>query len=70
MASVGSCRGARNLSLVEGHDVIVVQTKARQLGMNLFGQALGSRELIQRRFTPNRFARSPYAPAMTPSFAR
>ena len=40
-----------NLSL-EGHDVIVVQSKARQLGMNLFGQALGSRELILRRFTP------------------
>ncbi|CAG9268320.1 Arginine deiminase [Paraburkholderia unamae] len=33
-------------------DVIVVQTKAARLGMYLLGQALFSRLLIERRFTP------------------
>lgn len=32
---------------ISGKDVIVVQTKARRLGMNLLGQALFSRHLAQ-----------------------
>ena len=33
---------------IEGKDVVVVQTKARRLGMGLLGQALFSAQLIQR----------------------
>jgi hypothetical protein len=42
---------AENVSLA-GHDLIVVQTKARRLGMYLLGQALFSRLLIEDRFAP------------------
>src|ERR1700722_9408680 len=39
---------------LDGHDLIVVQTKAqpRRLGMSLLGQALFSRLLIEDRFAP------------------
>lgn len=37
---------------IKGEDVIVVQAKARRLGMSLMGQALFSAELIQR-FSPS-----------------
>lgn len=37
---------------LDGHDLIVVQTKAYRLGMYLLGQALFSRVLIEDRFTP------------------
>jgi len=37
---------------LRGHDLIVVQTKARRLGMYLLGQALFSRSLIEDRFKP------------------
>jgi hypothetical protein len=37
---------------VDGHDVIIVQTKASRLGMYLLGQALFSVELIKARFAP------------------
>ena len=33
---------------IEGKDVIVVQTKAKRLGMTLLGQALFSAQLVQR----------------------
>ena len=36
----------------DGHDLIVVQTKASRLGMYLLGQALFSRLLIEGRFAP------------------
>lgn len=36
----------------DGHDLIVVQTKAYRLGMYLMGQALFSRVLIEDRFNP------------------
>jgi hypothetical protein len=42
---------AEGISL-DGHDLIVVQTKARRLGMYLLGQALFSRLLIEDRFAP------------------
>jgi hypothetical protein len=42
---------AENVSL-DGHDLIVVQTKASRLGMYLLGQALFSRLLIEDRFAP------------------
>lgn len=42
---------AENVSL-NGHDLIVVQTKASRLGMYLLGQALFSRLLIEDRFAP------------------
>jgi len=41
---------SRDVSL-DGHDVIVVQTKATRLGMGLLGQALFSRLLIEERFS-------------------
>ncbi len=37
---------------LNGHDIVVVQTKAARLGMYLLGQALFSRELIKDRFAP------------------
>lgn len=37
---------------LDGHDLIVVQTKAYRLGMYLLGQALFSRVLIEDRFGP------------------
>jgi hypothetical protein len=37
---------------LDGHDVIIVQTKAGRLGMYLLGQALFSAELIKARFVP------------------
>ena len=42
---------AKSVSL-DGHDLIVVQTKATRLGMYLMGQAFFSRELIRKRFAP------------------
>ena len=42
---------AENISL-DGHDLIVVQTKASRLGMYLLGQALFSRLLVEDRFAP------------------
>ena len=41
---------SQNVSL-DGHVVIVVQTKATRLGMSLLGQALFSRLLIEERFS-------------------
>lgn len=38
--------------ILDGHDLIVVQTKAERLGMYLLGQALFSRLLIENRFAP------------------
>lgn len=37
---------------VDGKDIIIVQTKARRLGMNLLRQAFLSRELLLRHFSP------------------
>lgn len=37
---------------LDGHDLIIVQTKAYRLGMYLMGQALFSRVLIEDRFRP------------------
>jgi hypothetical protein len=37
---------------LDGHDIVVVQTKASRLGMYLLGQAFFSRELIKDRFAP------------------
>jgi hypothetical protein len=37
---------------LDGHDLIIVQTKAGRLGMSLLGQALFLRLLIQRRSKP------------------
>jgi len=37
---------------LNGHDIVVVQTKAARLGMYLLGQAFFSRELIKDRFAP------------------
>jgi hypothetical protein len=37
---------------LDGHDIIIVQTKALRLGMYLLGQAFFSRELIKDRFAP------------------
>ena len=37
---------------LDGHDIIVVQTKANRLGMYLMGQALFSRVVIEDRFKP------------------
>jgi hypothetical protein len=37
---------------LDGHDLIIVQTKADRLGMYLLGQALFSRLLIERRSAP------------------
>jgi hypothetical protein len=37
---------------LDGHDIVVVQTKASRLGMYLLGQAFFSRELIMDRFAP------------------
>jgi hypothetical protein len=37
---------------ISGHDLVVVQTKAYRLGMYLLGQALFSRELIEKFFAP------------------
>jgi hypothetical protein len=34
--------------LVEGQDVVVVQTKNRRLGMSLMGQGLFSLHLVER----------------------
>ena len=42
---------AENVSL-DGHDLIVVQTKASRLGMYLLGQALFSCLLVEDRFAP------------------
>jgi hypothetical protein len=42
---------AENVSL-DGHDLIVVQTKASRVGMYLLGQALFSHLLIEDRFAP------------------
>jgi hypothetical protein len=44
-------RRAEHVSL-DGHDIIVVQTKAKRLGMYLLGQALFSRLLIEKFFAP------------------
>ena len=44
---------AENFSLsLDGHDIVIVQTKALRLGMYLLGQAFFSRELIKDRFAP------------------
>jgi hypothetical protein len=45
---------------LDGHDLIVVQTKATRLNMYLLGQALFSPELINHRFSP----RSTYSRAL------
>ena len=37
---------------LDGHDIIIVQTKALRLGMYLLGQAFFSRELVKERFAP------------------
>ena len=37
---------------LDGHDIVIVQTKALRLGMYLLGQAFFSRELIKERFAP------------------
>ncbi len=37
---------------LDGHDIVIVQTKASRLGMYLLGQAFFSRELIKDRFAP------------------
>ena len=37
---------------LDGHDLIIVQTKPYRLGMYLMGQALFSRVLIEGRFKP------------------
>ena len=37
---------------IDGQDVIVVQTKARRLGMAVMGQAVFSIELVKRHFKP------------------
>jgi hypothetical protein len=37
---------------LDGHDIVIVQTKALRLGMYLLGQAFFSRELIKDRFAP------------------
>lgn len=37
---------------IEGRDIIVVQTKARRLGMNVLGQAFFSRVLVEENFKP------------------
>ena len=37
---------------IEGKDVVVVQTKAKRLGMPLLGQTLFSAELIKKFFRP------------------
>ena len=37
---------------LNGHDLIIVQTKPSRLGMSLLGQALFSRELIATAFAP------------------
>jgi hypothetical protein len=37
---------------LNGHDVVVVQTKRGRLGMYLLGQTLFSRELIREHFSP------------------
>jgi hypothetical protein len=37
---------------LNGRDIIIVQTKAKPLGMYLLGQAFFSRELTQKNFTP------------------
>ncbi|MEI8133604.1 MAG: hypothetical protein WCH46_00840 [bacterium] len=44
-------KGQRNISL-EGKDIIVVQAKARRLGMNVMGQAVFSRELLLKFHKP------------------
>jgi hypothetical protein len=38
---------------ITGERVILVQTKARRLGMNLMGQTLFSAELLRTRFRPD-----------------
>ena len=44
---------AESFSLsLDGHDIVIVQTKALRLGMYLLGQASFSRELIKDRFAP------------------
>jgi hypothetical protein len=44
---------AESVSLsLDGHDIVIVQTKALRLGMYLLGQAFFSRELIKDRFAP------------------
>jgi hypothetical protein len=44
---------AESVSLsFDGHDIVIVQTKALRLGMYLLGQAFFSRELIKDRFAP------------------
>ena len=37
---------------IDGQDVIIVQTKARRLGMAVMGQAVFSIELVKRHFKP------------------
>jgi hypothetical protein len=47
------CRIAKQYEVsIEGKDVIVVQTKAKRLGMGLLGQALFSAQLVQHFFHP------------------
>jgi hypothetical protein len=44
---------AESVSLsLDGHDIVIVQTKVGRLGMYLLGQAFFSRELIRARFAP------------------
>jgi hypothetical protein len=46
---IASC--GESVSL-DGHDIVIVQTKALRLGIYLLGQAFFSRELIKDRFAP------------------
>lgn len=39
---------------LDGKEVVLVQTKARRLGMYLMGQALFSQKLMYRTYTPSR----------------
>ena len=55
---------------LDGHDIVVVQTKASRLGMYLLGQAFFSRELIKDRFARGRYARSRYVRVTMQSFTR
>ena len=48
---IASGEERRSISL-DGHALIIVQTKVSRLGMSLLGQALFSRELVKERFAP------------------
>jgi hypothetical protein len=56
---------------LDGHDIVIVQTKALRLGMYLLGQAFFSRELIKDRFAPRSIRTVALCVLLTtPSFAR